>query len=189
MAILHAQRVGVRDRPPAGSARVDDLEGVAPHRVHAQYRLEYRATTAQGTRSAARAVRRSPNSAPTTRCVNACRSGSPAQIARPDGGGRPARTCASPVRHGRRQDRHWARAWNPEQIANKPLLRRQVEPGLYPTIAYTEQLDQLGAGSSIGSKGDAYDTVMAEAWGATSKTELVERSNIRRGNRELAVTT
>ena len=40
-------------------------------------------------------------------------------------------------------------------------------------MAYTERLDDLGIDPSVGSKGDAYDNAMAEAWVATYKTELV----------------
>lgn len=43
----------------------------------------------------------------------------------------------------------------------------------YTSIRYTERLDDLGAAPSVGSKGDAYDNAMAEAWVATFKSELV----------------
>jgi len=60
---------------------------------------------------------------------------------------------------------------------------RQPEGGLiahtdhgsqYTSLAYTDRLDELGAAPSVGSKGDAYDNAMAEAWVATFKTELVD---------------
>ncbi len=57
---------------------------------------------------------------------------------------------------------------------NKPLLRRLVEPGQYTSIRYTDRLDELGAAPSVGSRGDAYDNAMAEAWVATFKSELVD---------------
>lgn len=44
----------------------------------------------------------------------------------------------------------------------------------YTSLAYTDRLDELGAAPSVGSKGDAYDSAMAEAWVATFKTELVD---------------
>ena len=44
----------------------------------------------------------------------------------------------------------------------------------YTSIAYTGRLDELGAAPSVGSRGDAYDNAMAEAWVATFKTELVD---------------
>src|SRR6266542_3749875 len=57
---------------------------------------------------------------------------------------------------------------------NKPLLRRLVEPVQYTSIRYTDRLDELGAAPSVGSRGDAYDNAMAEAWVATFKSELVD---------------
>ena len=56
---------------------------------------------------------------------------------------------------------------------NNQVLPRPVELGQYTSIAYTERLDDLGIDPSVGSKGDAYDNAMAEAWVATYKTELV----------------
>jgi len=44
----------------------------------------------------------------------------------------------------------------------------------YTSLAYTDRLDELGAAPSVGSRGDAYDNAMAEAWVATFKTELVD---------------
>jgi putative transposase len=60
---------------------------------------------------------------------------------------------------------------------------RQPEAGLiahtdrgsqYTSIRYTDRLDELGAAPSVGSRGDAYDNAMAEAWVATFKSELVD---------------
>ena len=60
---------------------------------------------------------------------------------------------------------------------------RQPEDGLiahtdrgsqYTSVTYTERLDELAIAPSVGSKGDAYDNAMAEAWVATFKTELVD---------------
>jgi putative transposase len=44
----------------------------------------------------------------------------------------------------------------------------------YTSIRYTDRLDELGAAPSVGSRGDAFDNAMAEAWVATFKTELVD---------------
>ena len=43
----------------------------------------------------------------------------------------------------------------------------------YTSIRYTERLDELGIAPSVGSRGDALDNAMAEAWVATYKSELV----------------
>jgi putative transposase len=60
---------------------------------------------------------------------------------------------------------------------------RQPEGGLiahtdrgsqYTSLAYTDRLDELRAAPSVGSRGDAYDNAMAEAWVATFKSELVD---------------
>jgi len=44
----------------------------------------------------------------------------------------------------------------------------------YTSIRYTDRLDELGAAPSVGSRGDAYDNAIAEAWVATFKSELVD---------------
>lgn len=44
----------------------------------------------------------------------------------------------------------------------------------YTSIAYSDRLAELGIARSLGSKGDALDNAMAEAWVATYKCELVE---------------
>ena len=54
------------------------------------------------------------------------------------------------------------------------MLRRPIESAQYTSIRYTQRLDELGAAPSVGSRGDAYDNAMAEAWVATFKTELVD---------------
>ena len=53
-------------------------------------------------------------------------------------------------------------------------MRRLLELGQYTSITYSGRLDELGIAPSVGSKGDAYDNAMAEAWVATYKTELVD---------------
>ena len=54
------------------------------------------------------------------------------------------------------------------------LIAHSDRGSQYTSIRYTERLDELGAAPSVGSKGDAYDNAMAEAWVATFKTELVD---------------
>jgi transposase InsO family protein len=44
----------------------------------------------------------------------------------------------------------------------------------YTSVRYTERLDELGAAPSVGSRGDALDNAMAEAWVATFKNELAD---------------
>src|SRR5215210_2660664 len=60
---------------------------------------------------------------------------------------------------------------------------RRPDPGLishsdrgsqYTSLTYTDRLDELKIDPSVGSKGDAYDNAMAEAWVATFKSELVD---------------
>jgi len=41
------------------------------------------------------------------------------------------------------------------------------------SLVYTDRLDELGIAPSVGSKGDALDNAMAEAWVATYKNELI----------------
>jgi putative transposase len=53
------------------------------------------------------------------------------------------------------------------------LIAHSDRGSQYTSVAYTERLDDLGIAPSVGSKGDAYDNAMAEAWVATFKTELV----------------
>jgi putative transposase len=54
------------------------------------------------------------------------------------------------------------------------LIAHSDRGSQYTSIRYTERLDELGAAPSVGSKGDAYDNAMAEAWVATFKSELVD---------------
>jgi putative transposase len=41
-------------------------------------------------------------------------------------------------------------------------------------LTYTARLDELEIAPSVGSRGDAYDNAMAEAWVATFKNEFVD---------------
>jgi transposase InsO family protein len=54
------------------------------------------------------------------------------------------------------------------------LIAHSDRGSQYTSIRYTDRLDELGADPSVGSKGDAYDNAMAEAWVATFKSELVD---------------
>lgn len=54
------------------------------------------------------------------------------------------------------------------------LIAHSDRGSQYTSIRYTDRLDELGAAPSVGSRGDAYDNAMAEAWVATFKTELVD---------------
>lgn len=60
---------------------------------------------------------------------------------------------------------------------------RRPAPGLiahtdrgsqYTSLRYTDRLDELEIAPSVGSRGDAFDNAMAEAWVATFKSELVD---------------
>lgn len=62
----------------------------------------------------------------------------------------------------------------PSQLLSIKALRRPVELGQYTSLAYTDRLDELQIAPSVGSRGDAYDNAMAEAWVATYKSELVD---------------
>ena len=44
----------------------------------------------------------------------------------------------------------------------------------YTSLAYTDRLDELNIAPSVGSKGDAYDNAMAEAFVASLKAELIQ---------------
>jgi len=46
----------------------------------------------------------------------------------------------------------------------------------YTGLHYTDRLDEHGIAPSVGSRGEAYDNAMAEAFAATYKSELVDAS-------------
>jgi len=54
------------------------------------------------------------------------------------------------------------------------LIAHSDRGSQYTSLTYTDRLDELGIAPSVGSKGDAYDNAMAEAWVATFKSELVD---------------
>src|SRR5205085_3890413 len=62
---------------------------------------------------------------------------------------------------------------SPSQLLFIEVLRRPLESTQYTSLTYTDRLDDLGIAPSVGSRGDAYDNAMAEAWVATFKAELV----------------
>jgi putative transposase len=54
------------------------------------------------------------------------------------------------------------------------LIAHSDRGSQYTSLTYTDRLEEIGAAPSVGSKGDAYDNAMAEAWVATFKSELVD---------------
>jgi transposase InsO family protein len=54
------------------------------------------------------------------------------------------------------------------------LIAHSDRGSQYTSLRYTDRLDELGIAPSVGSRGDAYDNAMAEAWVATFKSELVD---------------
>ena len=54
------------------------------------------------------------------------------------------------------------------------LIAHSDRGSQYTSLTYTDRLEELKIDPSIGSKGDAYDNAMAEAWVATFKSELVD---------------
>jgi transposase InsO family protein len=54
------------------------------------------------------------------------------------------------------------------------LIAHSYRGSQYTSLTYTDRLDELGLAPSVGSRGDAYDNAMAEAWVATFKSELID---------------
>lgn len=54
------------------------------------------------------------------------------------------------------------------------LIAHTDRGSVYTSLRYTDRLDELSIAPSVGSKGDAYDNAMAEAWVALFKNELVQ---------------
>ena len=121
IAILHAQRVGVREIARrlnrSGSTISRELRRNASTRSHA---VAYRATTAQW-HAERRASRPKLSKLAANDALREYVQGRLAgTIARPDGGPVPGPEVRFiGRRHGRRRDRRWARSWSPEQIANR----------------------------------------------------------------------
>jgi IS30 family transposase len=121
IAILHAQRLGVREiarrigRSPSTISR--ELRRNASTRT---YRLAYRATTAQWHAERRASRPKVSRLAANDRLRDYVQDRLAGTIVRPDG-----ELVAGPEvrfigrRHGRRADRRWAKAWSPEQISNR----------------------------------------------------------------------
>ena len=60
------------------------------------------------------------------------------------------------------------------RLPDAGLIAHSDRGSQYTSLAYTDRLDELKIAPSIGSRGDAYDNAMAEAWVASFKTELVD---------------
>ena len=120
IAVLRAEGCGVREIATYRPVAVDDLAGAAPQRCDPG--------RPAGVPGHGRTVACGPAGAPPEGRQAGCEPG-PARVR-----ARPARRhdhqagrrgCAGPAcaldgaRHGRRQDRRWARSWSPEQIANR----------------------------------------------------------------------
>jgi IS30 family transposase len=132
IAILHAQRVGVRGiarrlgRSPSTISR--EMRRNASTRSHA---VVYRATTAQW-HAERRASRPKVSKLGTNDALrNYVQDRLSGTIAKPDGA-----SVAGPEvrwvgrRHGRRADRRWARSWSPEQIASRLPLEFPDDPSM-----------------------------------------------------------
>ena len=121
LAILHAQRVGVREiarRLGRSASTISrELRRNASTRSNA---VVYRATTAQW-HAERRASRPRVSKLAANDALRAyVQERLAGTIARPDGEPVPGPDARfSGRRHGRRQDRRWAKAWSPEQIANR----------------------------------------------------------------------
>ena len=68
-------------------------------------------------------------------------------------------------------------------------MRRPLEPEQYLSIRYTERLADVGAVSSVGSRGDSYDNALAESVNGLYKAELVHRRGPWRGLADLELAT
>src|SRR6266540_3601083 len=131
IAILHAQRVGVREiarRLNRSASTISrELRRNASTRSHS---LAYRATTAQwhAERRASRpkVSKLAANEAMRTYVQDRLAGA----IARPDGPAAGPEVRWIGRRHGRRKDRRWAQSWSPEQIANRLPLDFPDDPSM-----------------------------------------------------------
>jgi IS30 family transposase len=121
IAILHAQRLGVREiarrlgRAPSTISR--ELRRNASTRSNG---LAYRATTAQWHAERRASRPKVSKLAAKDRLRDYVQERLAGQIARPDGELVPGPTVRFiGRRHGRRADRRWAKSWSPEQISNR----------------------------------------------------------------------
>ncbi len=69
------------------------------------------------------------------------------------------------------------------------VLRRHLEPKRYLAIRYTERLEDAGAVSSVGSKGDSYENALAETVNGLYQAELINRRGPWRGVEQVEVAT
>ena len=69
------------------------------------------------------------------------------------------------------------------------MLRRSVEPGQYLSIRCTERLADEQAVVSVGSRGDSYDSALAESVIGLFKTELVKKQGSWRSFEQLELAT
>src|SRR5512144_2760388 len=120
IAILRARACGVREiarqlRRSASTISRELRRNAATRGGH----LDYRATTAQG--HADRRFRTEGRQARRARTAARLRAGAAGgAVTRPDGTPVDGPTvCWIGRRHGRRQDRRWASAWSPQQIAHR----------------------------------------------------------------------
>jgi putative transposase len=63
--------------------------------------------------------------------------------------------------------------------ANKPVLRRPLEPEQYTSWAFTDRARASGLVPSMGSIGDCYDNAMIESFWGRVQTELLNRQRWR----------
>lgn len=61
------------------------------------------------------------------------------------------------------------------------MLRRPIESTQYLPIRYTERVAEAGIESSVGSKGDSYDSALAETIIGLFMTEVIHRRGPWRG--------
>jgi putative transposase len=62
------------------------------------------------------------------------------------------------------------------------MLRRPLEPAQYLLICYTEPLAEVGAVTSVGSRGDSFDNALAETIIGLYNTELIRRRGSERAS-------
>jgi IS30 family transposase len=132
IAILHAQRVGVREiaRRLGRSASTISRE-LRRNASTRTYRLEYRATTAQWHAERRASRPKVAKLAANDRLREYVQERLAGTIARPDGDQVPGPEVRFiGRRHGRRQDRRWASSWSPEQIANRLPLEFPDDPSM-----------------------------------------------------------
>ncbi|EIF61752.1 transposase [Burkholderia pseudomallei 1258a] len=63
----------------------------------------------------------------------------------------------------------------PFNTSNLEMLRRSVKSAQYVSIRYIERLAEAGIEPSVGSRGDSYDSALAETINGLNKTELIYR--------------